>query len=81
MAKRSMVINITSKKTNGIRYDDIILKASSGKRYYFESDGKLSCSKWFTKNGSHYYSESNGVLASGWLTVSGKKILYESVDM
>ena len=61
------------KKTNGIRYDDIILKASSGKRYYFESDGKLSCSKWFTKNGSHYYSESNGVLASGWLTVSGKK--------
>ena len=61
------------KKTNGIRYDDIILKASSGKRYYFESNGKLSCSKWFTKNGSYYYSESNGVLASGWLTVSGKK--------
>lgn len=61
------------KKKNGIRYDNIILKTSSGKRYYFGSDGKLFCSKWFTKNNKHYYSTSNGVLASGWLTVNGKK--------
>ena len=61
------------KKTNGIRYDDIILKSSSGKRYYFESDGKLASSKWITKNSAHYYAKSDGVLASGWLTVDGKK--------
>lgn len=61
------------KKTNGIRYDNIILKTASGKRYYFESDGKLSCSKWVTKNGAHYYAASDGVLASGWLTLNGKK--------
>ena len=61
------------KKTNGIRYDDIILKSSSGKRYYFESDGKLASSKWITKKSAHYYAKSDGVLASGWLTVDGKK--------
>lgn len=61
------------KKTNGLRYDDIILKSSSGKSYYFESDGKLAYSKWFSKNGTYYYATSYGVLASGWLSVDGKK--------
>lgn len=61
------------KATNGIRYDHCILKDSSGHRYYFASDGKLSVSKWITKNGAHYYAKSNGILASGWLTLNGKK--------
>lgn len=61
------------KTTNGIRYDHCILKDSSGHRYYFASDGKLSVSKWITKNGAHYYAKSNGILASGWLTLNGKK--------
>ena len=61
------------KKSNGIRYDDVILKSSSGKKYYFESDGKLACSKWIIKNNAYYYAQSDGILAFGWLTVNGRK--------
>lgn len=61
------------KKSNGIRYDNIKLTASSGNMYYFSKNGVLYQKKWFTKSGATYYAQSNGVLATGWLTLSGNK--------
>lgn len=51
-----------------------------GKRYYFESDGKLASSKWITKKVLIIMRNQMKLLASGWLTVDGK-ILYESFYM
>lgn len=45
-------------------------------RYYFNSKG-VRVTGWLKQNGKYYYLKSNGRMATGWYTVSGKKYYFD----
>ena len=48
-----------------------------GKIYRFAKTGKLNKSSWFSLNGKKYYSDDNGVIATGLTTIDGNKYYFD----